>query len=70
MIVQRFVKDHDWAGKIVAPFNSHEGSGDGDTYDDLREMTGATVLDGLAIRGADVASSLDKVDSWYEGLPL
>ena len=70
MIVQGFVRDHDWAGKTVVPFNSHEGSGDGGTYDDLREMTGATVLDGLAIRGGDVASSLDKIDTWYAGLGL
>jgi len=70
MIVQGFVRDHDWAGKTIVPFNSHEGSGNGGTYDDLREMTGATVLDGLAIRGEDVASSLDKVDSWYASLPL
>ena len=70
MIVQGFVKDHDWTGKTIVPFNSHEGSGDGGTYGDLREMTGATVLDGLAIRGGDVASSLDKVDDWYESLSL
>ncbi len=70
MIVQGFVKDHDWTGKTVVPFNSHEGSGDGGTYTDLRQMTGATVLDGLAIRGGDVASSLDKVDEWYAGLSL
>ena len=70
MIVQGFVRDHDWTGKTIVPFNSHEGSGNGGTYSDLREMTGATVLDGLAIRGGDVASSLDKVDSWYASLPL
>lgn len=40
MIVQGFVRDHDWAGKTIVPFNTHEGSGDGGTYDDLREMTG------------------------------
>ena len=70
MIVQGFVNDHDWSGKTVIPFNSHEGSGDGGTYDDLREMTGATVLDGIAIRGGDVASSLDRIDEWYASLPL
>ena len=70
MIVQGFVNDHDWSGKTIIPFNSHEGSGDGGTYDDLREMTGATVLDGIAIRGGDVASSLDRIDEWYASLPL
>lgn len=70
MIVQGFVRDHDWEGKTVVPFNSHEGSGDSGTYDDLREMTGTTVVDGLAIRGESVAESLDQVDAWYSRLDL
>ena len=68
MIVQGFVRDHDWSGKTIVPFNSHEGSGDGGTYEDLRKMTGANVLEGIAIRGGDVASSLDKVNQWYAAL--
>jgi flavodoxin len=68
MIVQGFVRDHDWSGKTIVPFNSHEGSGDGCTYEDLRKMTGANVLEGIAIRGGDVASSLDKVNQWYAAL--
>ena len=55
---------------LIVPFNSHEGSGNGGTYSDLREMTGATVLDGLAIRGGDVPFSLGKIDTWYAGLGL
>lgn len=70
MIVQTFVRDHDWTGKTVVPFNSHEGSGDGGTYQQLRELTGATALEGIAIRGGDVASSLDEINTWYEGLDL
>ena len=70
MIVQGFVNDHDWSGKTIVPFNTHEGSGDGGTYNDLRDMTGAKVLEGLAIRGQDAASSLDTVDAWYTGLDL
>ena len=29
--MQGFVNDRDWTGKTMAPFNSHEGSGDGGT---------------------------------------
>ncbi|MDO4401227.1 MAG: flavodoxin, partial [Coriobacteriia bacterium] len=61
MIVQGFVNDHDWSGKTIVPFNSHLGSGDGGTYDDLRDMTGATVLEGIAIRGDKVADSLEEI---------
>ena len=70
MIVQGFVKDHDWTGKTIVPFNSHLGSGDGGTYDDLRDMTGATVLGGIALRGDEVSSSLGKIDAWYAGLGI
>ena len=70
MITQGFVNDHDWTGKTVIPFNSHEGSGDSGTYDDLGKMTGAKVLKGIAIRGSEVSSSLDKIDAWYAALGL
>lgn len=70
MIVQGFVKDHDWTGKTIVPFNSHLGSGDGGTYDDLRDMTGTTVLGGIALRGDEVSSSLGKIDAWYAGLGI
>lgn len=69
MIVQGFVNDHDWAGKTIVPFNSHLGSGNSGTYDDLREMTGATVLDGIAISGNDIPAKLDEIDTWYAALP-
>lgn len=70
MIVQGFVRDHDWKGRTVVPFNSHLGSGDGGTYADLREMTGTTVLDGIAISGDDIPASLERIDEWYAGLGL
>lgn len=70
MIIQGFVRDHDWAGKTIVPFNSHLGSGDGGTYDDLRTMTGTTVLDGIAISGNDIPASLDNINTWYAALPL
>ena len=70
MIVQGFVRDHDWTGKTIVPFNSHLGSGNGGTYDDLRDMTGATVLEGIAISGDDIPAQLDRIDEWYAGLGL
>lgn len=70
MIVQGFVRDHDWKGRTVVPFNSHLESGDGGTHADLREMTGTTVLDGIAISGDDIPASLERIDEWYAGLGL
>ncbi len=52
MPVHTFIDKHDWNGKTVIPFCTHEGSGLGDTQRILRDACkGATVLSGLAVRG-------------------
>ena len=44
MVVYHFIEDHDWSGKTVIPFNTHEGSGNSGTYQTLQQlMTGATL---------------------------
>ena len=53
MPVYTFLERHDWQGKVVIPFCTHEGSGLSDTENRLREACrGASVLNGLAVRGA------------------
>lgn len=55
----------DWNGKIVRPFSTHEGSELGNIQKQLESICkGAEVLNGLAIRGALVHSSKDKVENW------
>lgn len=71
MIMRTFLDTYDLGGKTIIPFNTHEGSGDGGTYDQIKsEEPNATVLEGLPIRGGDIenADSKDKVISWLEGL--
>ena len=52
MCVYTFLEQHDWQGKVVIPFCTHEGSGLSDTENRLREACrGASVLNGLAVRG-------------------
>ena len=52
MCVFTFIDKHDWAGKTVRPFATHEGSGLGGSVRALRKaLPGATVSDGLAIQG-------------------
>ena len=56
-----------WQGKIVKPFTTHEGSGLGSVVSDLRKICiGATIKDGLAIRGSEAQSDLvkSKVKNW------
>lgn len=52
MPVYTFLEQHDWQGKIIIPFCTHEGSGLSDTENLLRAVCrGASVLNGLAVRG-------------------
>lgn len=57
MIMYTFFDQYDFSGKTIIPFNTHEGSGNGGTYDTIKGFEpDATVLDGLAIRGGDMKS--------------
>lgn len=69
-IIRTFIKNMDLSGKVIIPFNTHEGSLDSGTYSEIQDLEpDATVLDGLAIRGGDMESDqTDTVRSWLEGL--
>ena len=69
MAVFTFIEKHDWAGKTVHPFATHEGSGLGSSVRALRKaMPGAVVEDGLAIQGQtaqnDRKAAARAVDRW------
>ena len=59
------LKTHDFTGKIIRPFVTHEGSGLANIPNQIGKVCrGAEVLDGLAIRGASVSSSKGRVEDW------
>jgi len=61
MCVYTFLEQHDWQGKIVIPFCTHEGSGLSDTENLLRAACrGASVLNGLAVRGSVAQNEREK----------
>ena len=71
MVFETFFDNYDFIGKTIIPFNTHEGSGDGGTYDTIRECEpGATVSDGIAIRGGNAGSddAKNEIDQWLLGL--
>ena len=73
MIAYTFLENHDWNGKTVIPFNTHEGSGQGGTQRTIEGLcSGATVLDSLAIRGNtaqnDSATTRKSVDEWIDSM--
>lgn len=69
MIIYSFFDKYDFSGKTIIPFNTHEGSGDGGTYDEIKkDEPNATVLDGLAVRGNSAEKSDKEIDSWLDSL--
>lgn len=72
MPIYTFFDKYDFDGKIIVPFNTHEGSGEGGTYSTIKDWEkDAKVLDGLAIRGGDMESDqTDRVRNWLKGLDL
>ena len=58
MCMFTFIDKHDWTGKIVIPFTTHEGSGFGSGLRELKAaVKGATVTKGLSIQGSNARSS-------------
>lgn len=70
MIMYTFFDNNDFSGKTVIPFNTHEGSSDGGTYDTIKSWAAnATVLDGLPIRGGDMVNDQsDVVKTWLNNI--
>ena len=61
MCVYTFIEKHDWNGKTVIPFVTHEGSGMGGTDRKIAaDCTGANTL----------TSAKKSVEKWIEGLGL
>ena len=73
MIVYTFLENYDFSGKKVIPFNTHEGSGQAGTQSKIAaKLPDATVLNGIAIRGATAqnerAVAQTSIRNWLEGL--
>lgn len=76
MILHTFMEGYDFTGKTVIPFNTHEGSGQSGTQSTITNtLSGATVLQGFAMRGSTAqALKADGTDAtvknWLDGLGL
>lgn len=68
MAVYTFFDKYDLSNKTIAPFNTHEGSGAGDSHGEIARLEpDATVVDGLPVRGGDTTNDLtDTVKNWLE----
>lgn len=72
-IVKVFLESYDFSGKTVIPFCTHAGSGLSGTQKTVENLCeGATVEDGLAVRGRTAQNEYDSAESavtdWLRGL--
>lgn len=73
MPLYTFIEKHNWQGKTVIPFCTHEGSGLSGTESKLKNACkGSIVLNGLAIRGNIAQNSREQaqknVENWLNKL--
>ena len=68
MSVYTFLEKHNWQGKAIIPFCTHEGSGLGSTASKLRSACqGATMLKGLAVYGHTAQNSRKETEKATHG---
>ena len=71
MIMSTFLESVDLAGERLVPFVTHAVSGFGRTIDVYTDRApGATIGEGLAVRGEEVADAGDEVDAWLRRVGL
>lgn len=67
MIMATFAERYDFSGKTVHPVTTHAMSGLGSTVSDYRQFCpGATVGEGLAVKGEEVLGAGADVESWLQ----
>ena len=69
--VKVFLSTHDFSGKTIIPFCTHEGSELGRSVADMKKLCPkSTILEGLAIRGSAAHNSDDRIDEWLKKLKI
>ncbi len=72
MIIYTLFDQLDFTGKTIVPFNTHMGSGDGGTYQTIKELEpGARVLEGLPVEMSDAEKGVpETIKKWLNSLSL
>jgi len=69
MCVFTFLEHYDWAGKKIIPLCTNEGSGLAKAPGDIAaSCPGATIAEGLSVRGHQVRDSEDLITAWAKAL--
>ena len=65
MCVFTFLEHYDWSGKKIVPLCTNEGSGLANSIRDITDSCpGATVAEGLSVRGHQVIASKESIALW------
>lgn len=71
MALFTFLEKHDFAGKTLVPFCTHEGSALGRGPRDIAALCpDSRVLEGLAVRGSDASDAQEDVENWLRRIGL
>lgn len=66
-IMFTFLEEYNLSGKTIIPFCTHEGSGFGNSVNDLKkECPKSKFLDGMAVRGSDIRKQQKEVNAWID----
>lgn len=68
--IRTFLEENNLSEKTIIPFCSHDGYGAGSSYTTIRNLSGATVLDGFAVRGTQVMGAQNDVYAWLEQIGI
>ena len=65
MPVWTFLENHDFAGKVICPFCTNEGSGLANSIGDIQKLApSAEVKAGLSIKGSEVQNAGEAMQKW------
>ena len=71
MCVWTFLESYNLKDKNIYPFITHEGSGFGNSLNDLRKLCPDSIInEGLAIKGSQVLNSDHKIKQWVKECTL
>lgn len=66
-VVRTFLRDNDFSGKTIIPFNTHAGYGTGKSVNEIKEFAPkANVLEVLSIKDSNVKNAKSEVEKWVE----
>jgi flavodoxin len=66
-VVRTFLRDNDFSGKTIIPFNTHAGYGTGKSVNEIKEFAPkATVMEALSIKDSNVKNAKPEVEKWVE----